>query len=133
MNRTDPFGLWEYAEKYGTSGEFLSENNRKIEDAVDQIYNNLLGHNATVTYTVNGVHGQRSWHYNGNAVDTRVWGMSDSMRRTATRNIQDALGNNYQVIDENDHIHIEYDPPGGPPAPSRSNSRRNSRNCGCQN
>lgn len=118
----DPFGLWNYAREYGTTGHGLSPNMSGAEDTVDRVYNDTTGNDATVTYSTNGVHGvnaagNSSFHYEGDAVDLRTRGLNAAERGEIVARLQDALGPNYQVVDEGNHIHIEYDPPGGPPAP----------------
>lgn len=45
----------------------------------------------------------------GNAIDLRTRDLSKEQREQLAQRLKDALGNNYDVIDEGDHIHIEYD------------------------
>ncbi len=112
-NWTDPWGLWTYATEYGTTGTGLTDPMTSIEDAVDQAYIDAGGDNAaaTVTFTTNGTHTTpNSLHYSGNAIDLRVWGLTDAERADWVRRIRDAIGYDYDVVDEGDHIHVEYDP-----------------------
>ena len=63
----------------------------------------------TLTSCRDGQHGPHSHHYKGLAIDIRIWDIRDEVRSYA-QYAQDALGPDYQVIREPDHIHVEYDP-----------------------
>jgi len=62
----------------------------------------------TLTSLTDGKHGQNSYHYTGDAVDIRLPG--DVTRDQVVSQLKKALGMDYDVILEIDHIHIEYDP-----------------------
>ena len=117
VNWRDPWGLWTYANEYGTTGTGLTANMTGIEGSVDSVFQNIVNGNGVVTYTTNGTHSANSLHYSGNAVDLRTRNMTDAQRQEATTQLQNSLGNNYDVLNEDNHIHIEYDPPS-PPSPS---------------
>ncbi len=110
INWIDPLGLWNYAT--GITGDGLTENMTSIEGSVDRSYFDAGGDNAeaTVTSTTGGTHSTDSLHYSGNAVDLRVWGLTDAERADWAQRIRDAIGNDYDVLNEGDHIHVEYDP-----------------------
>lgn len=61
---------------------------------------------AVITSTYEGDHSVRSLHYDDNAVDFR---RPKKFREIVAR-IKDALGNDYDVVLERTHIHVEYDP-----------------------
>jgi uncharacterized protein RhaS with RHS repeats len=70
-----------------------------------------------VTSGTDGKHKDNSLHYSGYAVDVRGNTVSDSQMQDIANDIQEMLGDDYQVIPEyfpgnpaRDHIHIEYDP-----------------------
>ena len=63
----------------------------------------------TLTSAREGNHGRHSHHYKGLAIDLRVWDIADSVN-IYQRYLQEALGPDYQVIVEPDHLHVEYDP-----------------------
>ena len=67
----------------------------------------------TFTSIVDGLHGIGSEHYIGHAVDIRTNHMSVELRSLVTRTIRERLTVEYQVIDEQDHIHVEFDPQKG--------------------
>ena len=60
----------------------------------------------TITSTYEGTHSESSLHYANLAIDIRR--KKESM--FAYNEIKRWLGNDYDVILETDHIHIEYDP-----------------------
>lgn len=62
----------------------------------------------TITSAKDGKHMSNSKHYSGNAIDIRTRDMKE-INDTA-REIKFELGEDYDVIVEKDHIHIEYDP-----------------------
>lgn len=110
LNAIDPFGLWKYAPEYKTTGEGLSATMRGIEPFVDVVSNGIIGEDATVTYTTNGRHKSSSLHYQGHAVDLRTRDMTPDQRRDALNRLREVLGEDFDVVDEGDHIHVEYDP-----------------------
>lgn len=61
-----------------------------------------------VTSLTDGKHSANSRHYTGDAVDLRL-PMPTTKLQIVSRLIA-ALGVDYDVVLENDHIHIEYDP-----------------------
>lgn len=106
----DPSGLWSFATEYGTSGSGLSPSIRSIETVVDQTFQLVVGRDAVVTYTTNGLHKPDSFHYSGNAVDLRTRDLSKFDAALVTKLLIQALGKRFDVINEGSHIHIEFDP-----------------------
>jgi hypothetical protein len=82
-----------------------------IEGTVDNIHNTHANRDAVVTFTTNGTHSPNSLHYSGNAVDLRTRDLTQAQINNIVENLQEQLGDDYDVIFEGDHIHIEYDPP----------------------
>lgn len=71
----------------------------------------LLGANSFVVTSCNdGKHSRKSKHYRGDAFDIRIWTLPEDARIIAAERIADALGRDFDVVFENDHIHVEYDP-----------------------
>jgi hypothetical protein len=66
--------------------------------------------NFVVTSAHDGTHSEGSLHDDGLAVDLRVWGFSDAEAKRTTAEIQQRLGERWDVIYEGTHIHVEYDP-----------------------
>jgi hypothetical protein len=63
-----------------------------------------------VTSLTEGHHSRTSLHYAGAAVDFRIWYLDAELAR---RELADALGDDYDVILEKDHIHCEFQPKSG--------------------
>ena len=79
---------------------------RKKLSEIDSIVYAVTGGELIITSTYEGTHSPGSLHYANLAIDirnlnkgTRVWG-----------EIKRALGEDYDVIIYETHIHIEYDP-----------------------
>ena len=62
----------------------------------------------TVTSIIDGAHTRGSIHYSGNAADLRIWELKDP-NETANA-LNQALGGDFDVIVEKDHIHLEFQP-----------------------
>jgi hypothetical protein len=66
---------------------------------------------AVITSGRDGTHMQTSKHYSGEALDFRRW-QSDGIGRTTdiVEELRRELGDDYDVVLEATHIHVEYDP-----------------------
>lgn len=62
-----------------------------------------------VTSVTDGKHMSRSKHYLGFAADLRIWGIEDKVTSVVPA-LSHALGENFDVVHESDHIHVEFDP-----------------------
>jgi len=74
----------------------------------DELHRKATGKELTVTSLNDGKHKQGSLHYVGQAADLRTWALPRP--DLFTTELQQALGNQYDVVLEIDHIHLEYDP-----------------------
>ena len=66
-----------------------------------------------VTSANDSRHGDDSFHYKNQAFDIRIYNIAGDIHYEAKRwaeRLQQALGSNYDVVYELDHIHVEYDP-----------------------
>jgi len=116
----DPWGLWDYAGEYSTTGEGLTRNMASIEGTVDNVFNSHSNRDAIVTFTTNGQHGADTLHPEGNAIDLRTRDLTATQKEEIVRALRESLGADYDVVPEADHIHIEYDPQlPAPAAPCR--------------
>jgi len=68
-----------------------------------------FGHDLIVTSTTDGTHMLNSKHYVGYAIDLRIWHL-EGLESIIRVELEDALGTNYDVVLESDHIHVEFDP-----------------------
>lgn len=93
------------------AGVDISRLNREIRRAL-QIVSDILdshGQEIVITSTYEGNHGAGSLHYCDDAVDVRD---PEPFIHDFENKVKDALGPDFDVVDEHDHIHIEYDPKG---------------------
>jgi len=93
------------------AGVDISRLNREIRRALHIIDNAFFdnGEEAVVTSTYEGNHGAASLHYANDAVDIRT---PKKRGKDIFTLIKNRLGVKFDVVDEQDHIHIEYDPKG---------------------
>lgn len=61
-----------------------------------------------VTSTTEGKHQAASLHHDGLAVDLRIWELANPVRTAAALEL--LLGHDYDVVLEDTHVHVEYDP-----------------------
>lgn len=66
-----------------------------------------------VTSAQDGVHKESSKHYEGKALDFRIWYVSNPSE--VAEMIRLRLGKHYDVVLESTHIHVELDPKGDRP------------------
>jgi hypothetical protein len=66
------------------------------------------GDTLTITSVNDGRHSHTSLHYSGQAVDLRTRDLSDPQRKADL--LGEALGVDFDVLFEVDHIHVEYQP-----------------------
>jgi hypothetical protein len=67
------------------------------------------GLSMTLTSCRDGRHSAHSHHYKGLAWDIRIWDIENEVAEVCNE-LREYLGDEYQVIPEPDHIHVEYDP-----------------------
>jgi len=70
----------------------------------------LEGQDLIVTSALDGEHSPGSLHYYGLAIDFAVRAFDDDVKRNITFKLREELGRAYDVINEGDHIHVEWDP-----------------------
>lgn len=66
------------------------------------------GQELVITSCMEGKHKRGSAHYTGRAVDLRIWNITDA--EACVRVCKNKLGDNYDIILEGNHIHLEFDP-----------------------
>lgn len=67
-------------------------------------------HDCVITSGFDGSHKVGSLHYVGRALDFRTYHVASRVLPDLRANIADALGFDFDVVLEKDHLHIEYDP-----------------------
>lgn len=93
--------------KIGVDISRLNREIRRTLKTVESIYRAEAAQEAVITSTYEDIHSESSLHYGNDAYDIRK----------PTRNrakvfilIKQSLGKDFDVVSEDDHIHIEYDP-----------------------
>lgn len=69
-----------------------------------------FGHSPVITSGTDGRHRADSLHYSGNALDLRIRHIPPEDRVALTASLASSLGEEFDVILEADHIHVEFDP-----------------------
>ncbi len=90
----------------------LSELKPEISKALD-VLNPLmeaLGVPLVVTSTNKGTHMKGSKHFTNQAIDIRSRQLTLKKQRDLVKTLAEQLGQDYDVVLESDHIHIEFDP-----------------------
>lgn len=75
----------------------------------DGVYKSL-GYELTITSVVEGKHSRGSIHYQGMAFDCRISNLSPAAPIMVRDAIKKALGYDFDVVLESDHIHCEWQP-----------------------
>lgn len=78
----------------------------------DGVSRREFGAEAVVTSVVDGKHMARSKHYLGLAFDLRTRDLTEEQRKRYAASLVKALGNEFDVVLESDHIHVEFDTKG---------------------
>jgi len=83
-------------------------------DIADQIYTELGLEFCTLTSGTDGIHGRSSRHYIGLGIDLRTrdfpnGGNNSDLVTTAVEMLKERLGNEYDIVRESNHLHIEHD------------------------
>lgn len=84
----------------------------EIQNAIvvaDRASRKVSGKEMIITSLLDSVHSKNSRHYSGNAFDMRIWIYTERQIMLLMLELKSALGNGYDVINEGDHIHIEWD------------------------
>lgn len=69
-----------------------------------------FGYTATITSGRDGKHMTGSLHYSGQAFDFRSRDIASADLHHLVATLAEALGKEFDVVLESDHIHVEFDP-----------------------
>lgn len=75
---------------------------------VDSVFRDA-GYEAVITSVLDGKHMRSSAHYTGRAVDLRTHTVPKAEQGLVAAALKLALGDDFDVILERNHIHLEYD------------------------
>jgi len=76
----------------------------------ESVYKGLAGAEMTVTAIVDGVHKVGSKHYVGMAADLRTSDLPPGMAAQIVAALKQQIDQDFDIVLESDHIHLEYDP-----------------------
>ena len=77
---------------------------------VPEVVYRIWGYQARITSACEGEHMVGSKHYQGDALDFRVRATRKHERPALAEAVSEALGDDYDVVLEETHLHVEYDP-----------------------
>jgi hypothetical protein len=77
---------------------------------INDIYKSYNNSECVITSAREGQHMTKSLHYVGYALDFRTRHIPEGWREKICRDIQRALGSEFDVVLEKTHIHVEFDP-----------------------
>lgn len=66
----------------------------------------------TITSITEGKHSRGSLHYSGGAFDTRTRNIPPHLMDVIHEDLKSALGKEFDVVNEINHFHIEFQPKG---------------------
>ena len=78
---------------------------------VDAVYAKHDVIDCVITSGSDGVHSPGSYNGKGGALDFRTRNVPTTLRNAVAQEIGVSLGDNFDVVLERDHLHVEYDPP----------------------
>lgn len=91
--------------KLGVDISKLERGMRRALNIIDKVYKRH-GEEAIITSTYEGNHSASSLHYDNSAVDIRKHKTKPVI---VANELKKELGNDYDVISERTHLHVEYD------------------------
>lgn len=74
------------------------------------VYREKAGTVCVITSASDGTHGPNSLHYRGKALDLRTNSLRPDQIHPVFVALKTALGAQFDVVLESDHIHLEFDP-----------------------
>lgn len=78
-------------------------------DRCEEVFTSIIKE-CVVTSARGDTHSRKSRHYSGVAFDLRSRHLTPAEIDTVRARLIEALGNDYDVLYEKNHFHIEYDP-----------------------
>lgn len=75
---------------------------------VEDVYKKR-GQECIITSANDGRHGDKTLHHKGLALDIRTWTVTAHLKEIHAE-LKERLGDNFDVVLERDHFHIEFDP-----------------------
>ena len=86
-----------------------TEETMRAMTIADELSMKIAGKECVITSLLDGVHSKNSLHYTGNAFDLRIWIYTAKQKKAMFYQLRKKLGINFDVVDEETHLHIEFD------------------------
>ena len=96
--------------KPGVSLHGVSKRLINAANDIALIYSAKFNAHCTITSGREGEHSENSKHYRGLALDFRTRHLSRANRRKLAEDVRHVLGDDFDVVLELTHMHVEYDP-----------------------
>lgn len=96
--------------KPGVSTSLITFEAIRIIQVVSSAYQNVVGRVPVVTSWMDGKHIKGSRHYDGLALDFRIWGLTEEQKRLIGAEIAAQIGEEFDIVFEPTHLHVEFDP-----------------------
>lgn len=101
--------------RVGVGVKGLSVPMTKALRPINKVWKEVVGEHAIITSTYGSVHSDGSLHYRGDAVDFALKYANDrsyhhEVSTELVRRLRKELGDEFDIVFEADHLHIEYDP-----------------------
>jgi len=77
---------------------------------IDYVFWGYTDQEAVIISGNDGQHAEKSLHYADRAIDLRAWYLSGETMENVVLALRRELGEDFNVVEEDNHIHIEYDP-----------------------
>ena len=77
---------------------------------VTSVYSEFNNAECVITSITDGQHGPKSHHHKGFAIDFRTRHIPTGMLDTLRARVQACLGDEFDVVLEKTHLHVEFDP-----------------------
>ncbi len=96
--------------KKGVSLRGLQPEMAVVLTIVAEIYESEFEADTIVTCGTEGRHGKASKHYTGHALDFRTRHIDEDEREKLADAVKDCLGDEFDIVLHESHLHIEFDP-----------------------
>ena len=96
--------------KEGVRTRGISAHMALAASTVDHIYEDFGQDECWIVSGNDGRHSDGSLHYCGEALDFRTRDVPEAQRAPLAAKVREALGDQFDVVLEATHLHVEYDP-----------------------
>jgi len=95
--------------KWGVN-PFFGHHILRVISRLDSVHQRVVGREMIITSANDGKHGRNSLHYKDRAIDIRTRDLPHEKITALAAALQMELGDDWDVVVEKTHIHVEFDP-----------------------